>query len=231
LSEPLVSIIVPTLGRPRHLAACLDSIAATVVEPHEVVCVPVADDDETMTLLAGRDGAIRTVVQPERQGCVQAVNLGLRAASGTYLMQINDDCVLLPHTVANAVRFLEAPAHDRVGQAAFFHDSPFGRNVYAEIQVEDVRYAVHHVRGLCYANFGLARRELYQRLEYWDDRFFMYGADPDFSLKVWHEAKLTVTPCPGALIHHAQLDDERSRGERSRQSDDNRKLFEKWGLD
>jgi hypothetical protein len=59
----------------------------------------------------------------------------------------------------------------------------------------------------------------------------MYGADPDFSLKVWHEARLAVVPCPGALIHHAELQDERARLERGAQDDDNRKLFEKWNLD
>ncbi len=58
----------------------------------------------------------------------------------------------------------------------------------------------------------------------------MYGADPDFSLKIWHEAKLTVAPCPGALIRHLELNDARAMEERRRQDEDNRKLFTKWGF-
>jgi len=225
---PLVSIVVPTYERPAALARCLSSIASTVLAPHEVICVSVAGDEATADVIDGRP--VRHLVQERRGGFVEAANMGLRAAEGTFVTQINDDCVLMPHTIENAVRFLEAPAHEAVALCAFFHDSPVRRNVFAQIEVEGTWYYVCHVRGLCYANFGLARRGLYEQLGYYDDRYHMYGADPDFSLKVWHEAKREVRPCPGALVHHEELDDDRGRTERGRQADDNRKLFEKWGL-
>ena len=201
MAEPLVSIVVPTYRRPVALRVCLESIRATVKLPHEVIAVAVADDQPTLEVL--KSANVRLVIQPTRGGAVQAMNLGFRAARGAYLMQINDDCRLLPHSVANAVRFLEAPANSSIGLAAFFHNSPVRRNVHAQIQVEGIWYFVCHVRGLCYANFGLARRSLYAQLDYFDERYFMYGADPDFSLKVWHQAQLRVEPCPGALVHHA----------------------------
>jgi GT2 family glycosyltransferase len=212
---PVVSIIVPTFRRPVALQCCLASIESTVAIPHEVIAVAVANDEETIDVLGAR--GVQTLIQPERTGAVAAMNMGLRAGRGEYLLQINDDCELLPHSIANAVRFLEAPANGDIGQAAFFHDSPVRRNVHAQIQVEGIWYFVCHVRGLCYANFL-------------DERYFMYGADPDFSLKVWHEAKLRVEPCPGALIHHAELNDERGAAERGGQAEDNRKLFAKWNL-
>ncbi len=211
------------------LHACLRSIRHTVLMPHEAICVVVQGDDETETVARHNGAAV--IIQPTRAGMVNAANLGFRAAKGQYILQINDDCELLPHSVANALRFLEAPAHSHIGQAAFFHDSAVLRNVHQQIQVEGVWYFVCHVRGLCYANFGLAARSLYERLNFLDERFFMYAADPDFSLKVWHEAGLSVEPCPGALVHHAESNDERARIERPRQHDDNRKLFEKWQLD
>jgi GT2 family glycosyltransferase len=228
MADPLVSIVVPTYRRVVDLHMCLESIRATVRVAHEVIVVAVAEDEPTVAALRTLDA--RTIIQPTRGGAVQAMNLGFRAARGEYLIQINDDCELLPHSVANAVRFLEAPGHRDIGQAAFFHDSPVRRNVQAQIQVEGIWYFVCHVRGLCYANFGLARRSLYAQLGYFDERYFMYGADPDFSLKVWHEAKLRVEPCPGALLHHRELQDERAARERAQQHEDNRKLFEKWNL-
>jgi GT2 family glycosyltransferase len=230
VASPRISIIIPTLGRAESLRRCLDSIASTVRATHEVIGVCIADDAPTRQVLAERKA--ETIVQPTRGGYVQAANLGLRAAHGEYITILNDDCTLLPHSIDNAIRFLEAPAHgDRIGQAAFFHDTPVRRNVYQQIRIEDVDYRVCHVRGLCYANFGLARRTLYERLDYLDERYFMYGADPDFSLKVWHEAKLIVAPCPGALVHHEPADDDRAQNERARQAEDNGKLFAKWGLD
>jgi GT2 family glycosyltransferase len=229
MPTPEVSIVVPTYGRPDHLKRCLDSIRATVARSHEVICVSVAGDEATQAVIA--ESEVRHVVQPTRGGAVQAMNLGFRAAAGRYMMQINDDCEMMPYSIANAIRFLQAPGHEHIGLAAFFHNSPVRRNDYAQIMVEDLWYYVCHVRGLCFANFGLAERTLYERLGYFDERFFMYGADPDFSLKVWHEAKLAVEPCPGALVHHLELEDERGALERGAQQTDNAKLFEKWNLD
>jgi N-acetylglucosaminyl-diphospho-decaprenol L-rhamnosyltransferase len=231
MADPVVSIIVPTYQRPNDLAACVRSIAQTVSLPHEVICVAVAGDEPTLKSLRASQGSVRVIEQAQRGGAVQAMNLGFRAARGEFLIQINDDCTLLPHSISNAVRFLRAPAHAHIGQAAFFHDSPLRRNVFAQVQVENIWYFVCHVRGLCYANFGMARRTLYEQLGYFDERYFMYGADPDFSLKVWHEAKLSVVPCPGALIHHAELRDARGGAERDQQHIDNQKLFAKWNLD
>lgn len=228
MTDPLVSIVVPTCHRPRALDNCLRSIERTVRLPHEVIGVCLADDEATNVML--RQFEARVIEQPDRGGFVQAANLGFRSARGEYVIQINDDCELLPHSISNAVRFLEAPGHERVGLAAFFHNSPVSRNIYAQIQLDGEWYYVCHVRGLCYANFGLALRELYEQLGYFDGRYFMYGADPDFSLKVWHEAKLTVAPCPGALIRHQQFDDERAAEERVRQDEDNQMLFAKWRL-
>jgi GT2 family glycosyltransferase len=228
MTKPTVSIIVPTYQRPVALAACLDSIERTVDIAHEVICVAVEGDRPSLDAIGSRK--IRTVVQPTRGGAVQAMNMGFGAAQGEFVIQINDDCELLPHSIANAVRFLQAPAQRHIGQAAFFHDSPVRRNVHAQIQVEGSWYFVCHVRGLCYANFGMTRRTLHEQLGHLDERYFMYGADPDFSLKVWHEAKLRVEPCPGALIHHAELADERASAERAGQHADNQKLFAKWGL-
>ena len=137
----------------------------------------------------------------------------------------------MPHAIDNALRFVSVPAMRDVGQVAFFHDTPVRRNVHAEIHGEGTRYVVCHVRGLLFANFGMTRRDVLRRVGLYDERFRMYGADPDLSLKVWHDAGARVEACPGALIRHAELEDERAVAERAGAGADNRALFEKWGMD
>ncbi len=227
-TEPLVSIVIPTFRRPEALARCLSSVRANVPMSHEVICVTVAGDKPTEAIVA--TSGVRHIRQAERLGFVRAANAGFRAATGRWLLQLNDDCRLLPHSVGNAIRFLSVPAHATVGQAAFFHDTPVTRNVYQQIDLDGRTFRVLHVRGLCYANFGLVRRSLAERLGHFDERYRMYGADPDFSLKIWHEAAMEVRPCPGALVEHDELVDERSAEERPGQHDDNAALFLKWGL-
>ena len=115
-SDPLVSIVVPTVGRPEALTRCLNSIAATVTCSHEVICVTVDDDEATADALRGHP--VRTLVQSGRQGFVRAANAGFREARGEWLFQLNDDCRLLPHSVANAIRFLEVGRHHCRGHSA-----------------------------------------------------------------------------------------------------------------
>ena len=232
-SHPLVTFVIPSCQRAELLATCLDSIDATVGIPHEVICVTIRDDQPTQAMLAVRStsrGNLRNVIDATRTGVVRAANKGMRAATGEFIVQLNDDCRLMPYAIENALHMLRAPAHRDVGQLAFFHDTRVMRNVQQEITVDDVRYVVCHVRGLCFANFGIASRDLYERLGYFDERFHMYGADPDFSLKVWHEAGLRVLPCPGALVRHLEWVDDRAATERAAQRTDNLRLFEKWGL-
>lgn len=228
-ASPLLSIVVPTFGRPNALRRCLDAIERHAPADRETICVVVEGDEATLAALQGRE--VRIERQPTRGGFVQAANIGFRASRGRWLLQLNDDARVRPHAIGNAIRFLEAPAHrEVVGQAAFFHDTPTTRNVCQQLECDGRWFRVLHVRGLCYANFGLVRRELAERLGFYDERFRMYGADPDFSLKIWHEAGLEVRPCPGSLVEHDELADERAELERRAQGDDNALLWSKWGM-
>ncbi|MCZ6835162.1 MAG: glycosyltransferase family 2 protein, partial [Planctomycetota bacterium] len=147
MSDSLVSIVIPSYQRPESLRQCLTSIERHVDEPHETLVVYVADDEATARLAKQFD--VRLIEQPRRDGFVKAANLGFRQAKGRYLIQINDDCEVLPHSIANGVRFLEAPGHEGVGQAAFFHNSIVRRNIFAQIQLEEEWFYVCQVRGLC----------------------------------------------------------------------------------
>ncbi|MEM7229017.1 MAG: glycosyltransferase [Planctomycetota bacterium] len=229
MTEPTLSIVIPTIHRAPLLAQCLESVQETVQVGHEVICVTIADDEDTQDLLASHP-TVKNIIDPVRTGFVRAANHGFRASRGTFIVQLNDDCQLMPYAIENALHMLRARAHRDVGQLAFFHDSPVQRNIQQEIHVDGVRYVVCHVRGLCFANFGLSTRRLYESLGFYDEQFWMYGADPDFSLRIWHDAGLRVLPCPGALVRHHEWVDERSEDERAAQRDDNRKLFEKWDL-
>jgi GT2 family glycosyltransferase len=90
---------------------------------------------------------------------------------------------------------------------------------------------VYNVRGYPYANFGLLRRELLERLGYLDERYYFCGWDPDLSLKVQIDAGLKVIGCRRALIYHEELIDERKAEDLQRIVDaDNARLFGKWNL-
>jgi GT2 family glycosyltransferase len=227
-----LSIVVPTLNRAASLASCLASAQKAARCALEVIVVDGASTDSTPAVLhAARESLgdrLQVIREPKREGFVRAANKGFQAARGRYLMWLNDDARPLPGALDRAIEQLEFSPH-HVGMVALFHAAHGTRNVAFQAQHLGRSFHVLHVRGTLYANFGMARRSLFERLGHFDERYFLNGADPDFSLKVWH-AGLSVVPAFGALIDHDELADDRRETDRDRGAADNTNLFQKWDL-
>ena len=229
---PKLSIILPTCNRADLLRDCLKSIRQGVRIRHEVIVVDGASTDHTPALLQQElqtpGSSLRIIREPHREGFVRAANKGFRAARGQYLIWLNDDARLLPSSLDQAVQQLETSPPD-VGLLALFHRVNTTRSVAYETIRMGQAFKLLHVRGTLYANFGLGRRQTFEQLGHFDERFSFNGADPDFSLKIWH-AGLKVVPAWGALVDHDEHDDDRRTTDTPRGTDDNLKLFEKWDL-
>jgi GT2 family glycosyltransferase len=227
-----LSIVIPTTNRAASLASCLETIRTSVACAHEIIVVDGASQDQTPSVLqsarAIMEDRLQVIWEPRREGFVKAANKGFRAARGRYLTWLNDDARPLPGSFDLAIEHLEN-AGGRAGLAALFHSTHVERNVAIAARHVGRAFHVLHVRGTLYANFGLGRREMFQRLEYFDERYFLNAADPDFSLKVW-DAGFSVVPAHGALIDHDEVADERRRVDANSGAADNAKLFAKWDL-
>ncbi len=227
-----LSIVIPTCNRAALLRQALDSILATAHCAYEVVVVDGASTDETARVLESMesklDGRLRVVREPKREGFVRGINKGFRAARGEYMVWLNDDARPLTGALDGTLKQLRESPPD-VGLAAMFHRCGAKRSVAREVEHDGAMYRLMHVRGTLYANFGMARRELFHLLGYFDERYYLNAADPDFSLKVWMSG-LKVVPAEGAFIDHDEHADERRAGDEPRGQEDNARLFEKWDL-
>lgn len=132
----------------------------------------------------------------------------------------------LPGALDGAVHQLDrAPA--AVGLLALFHHWDRPRNIAYQMAHAGRTYRLLHIRGTLYANFALGKRDTYQRLDYFDERFYVCAADPDLSLKCWH-AGLRVEPAWGCIIDHDEHHDDRRAADSPCGHLDNEKLFAKW---
>lgn len=111
MSEPLVSIIVPTKNSAAILPRLLDSIRAQNYKPIEVIVVDNYSTDGEPELVRTRYPEARFFTQgPERN--VQR-NFGARQAQGEFVMFFDSDMELQPALVADCVR-LAAEGADAV---------------------------------------------------------------------------------------------------------------------
>ena len=113
---------------------------------------------------------------------------------------------------------------------AVYHNGNQSRNVLDSVSKGGERFSIYSVRGYPYANFGLLRRSLLERIGFADERYYFFGFDPDLSLKVQIDEGLLVVGCRRALVHHEEHHDERKLGDLDAGASDNAKLFAKWNL-
>ncbi len=227
--NPVVSIVIATCNRLDRLKRCIAGVRENVRIRHETIVVGGSIGDGTEEWLAGQPD-IRFVLEARREGATRAYNKGFRAAIGRYVMWLNDDSYPLAGAVEAAVRMIERPDLADVGMIAFYHNLDRTWNRLDSVEHDGVIYSIYNVRGVPYANFGLLRRELLERIGCLDERYYFCGWDPDLSLKVQREAGLKVIGCRQALVHHEELIDDRKKQDMSIIDEDNNKLFAKWKL-
>lgn len=226
---PTVSIVIGTYNRLDRLKRCIHGIREKVRIAHETIVVGGAASDGT-TQWCREQSDLVFIEEREREGATKAYNKGFRAARGRYVMWLNDDAVALPGSIEAAVRMIERPDMSDVGMVAFYHNFDRMRNRLDTVVHNGVEFSIYNVRGYPYANFGLLRRDLMERLGYLDERYYFSAWDPDLSLKVQLNAGLKVLGCREALIDHEELHDDRKTADLPALDRDNELLFAKWNL-
>jgi glycosyltransferase involved in cell wall biosynthesis len=100
MTEPSFSIIVPTYRRSEVLGQTIDALLATDYPPDkfEIIVVDDGDDPATREIVERAQGALvkMSLLQGRGQGAAAARNDGAKAASGDFLVFVDDDIVVPP---------------------------------------------------------------------------------------------------------------------------------------
>jgi glycosyltransferase involved in cell wall biosynthesis len=92
MTDPAVSVVIPTRGRPSLLLRAIRSVLAQSVRQFEIVVVLDGPDSGTETAVQTVDDSrIRVEVLPEQRGPAGARNAGVRAARAELIAFLDDD--------------------------------------------------------------------------------------------------------------------------------------------
>ena len=116
-----ISVVIVTYNSREVAAAAIDSILAhTRGVSYEIIVVDNASPDDTGAFVSQRyrqtaiaDGTLRVLHLPRNVGLSAALNHGVVASSGRYIMQLNPDCRFDSDTAAD-------PEHDPLSLLAAF---------------------------------------------------------------------------------------------------------------
>lgn len=115
-TDPLVSAVVPTYGRPKYLVEAIESVVAQTYDPLELIVVDDCSPDPIEPRLSAVDmsGLERVVVHrhDENRGANAARNTALNEATGKFVAFLDDDDYWRPEKVARQVATFRAAADE-----------------------------------------------------------------------------------------------------------------------
>lgn len=116
-APPLVTVVMPMRNEAQHVEACLESLLAQDYPHLEVVIVDGMSDDGSKAIVervAASDSRVRLLENPKRI-IPAAMNRGIRAARGTYIVRADCKSRYQPDYVRTCVHYLERDAAVNVG--------------------------------------------------------------------------------------------------------------------
>lgn len=114
MSEPLVSIIIPTYNRLNYVQRAVESALQQSYQNTEVWVIDDGSTDGTAEVLRGRYGERINYVWQENQDRSVARNLGLSLANGKYIAFLDSDDVWLPEKLSSQVQVMECPKSENL---------------------------------------------------------------------------------------------------------------------
>lgn len=233
-SELSVAVVIPSWNSAGLLPRCLDSLADQGAEL-ELLVIDNGSTDGSVELL--RERGVPHVSLPENVGFAAAVNLGAARTRAPMVLALNADTVLEPGAVGRLAAALAADSELGGVQPRILQLEPGGEGdperarLYSRGmalsadgrafeegagEAQDSRSAAaREVFGVCGAAC-LLRRELFERLGGYDERYFAFYEDVDLNVRariagwrfayvpeavVWHVGNaswLAEAPSPGA---------------------------------
>jgi glycosyltransferase involved in cell wall biosynthesis len=105
-----ISVVVPNFNGELYLPECLDSIVAQGYPNLELIVVDGASTDRSMEIVRSYGGAVSIAVSEPDSGQSDAINKGLRRATGEVVVYLNSDDVLEPGCLFTVGQFFASHA-------------------------------------------------------------------------------------------------------------------------
>jgi GT2 family glycosyltransferase len=216
----LTSVVIPVYNQVAFTRACLASIAEHTRAAHETIVVDNASSDGTSEYLErlSRDGSdLRVITNEANQGFTLAANQGMRAATGDYVVLLNNDTTVTPGWLTGLLHVAESDERigivgprimkpetglvQTIGGLIFRKggvQAPPGQGMPPDSPELQCPFEVQYVEGSCM----LIKRAVIDAIGYLDESFApAYYEDTDYCFRA-REAGFRVLYSPYSEIWH-----------------------------
>ena len=206
ISLTQISVIIVSFNAPCFLQVCLESVRDALKGLRgEIIVIDNASTDHNVEMIRQDFPEVELTANSENTGFSKAVNQGVKQARGEYILILNPDSVLPEDGLSKILAYAET--QENLGAVGCrFIDGTGALLPECKRNFPGIRSAVSKLFGLnwgYYADhidegevaqvevltgaFMLIRRELFNRMKGFDERFFMFGEDIDLSYRIHKE--------------------------------------------
>lgn len=193
----------------------------------EIIVVDNSSHDDSVAFLRSDYPEVTVLPNQQNLGLSGGVNIGLKAATGDYILLLNPDIIALPGSVAALLDFMRD--HDDVGLAGgqllspngklqyssfrfytpltvlyrrtFLGRTAVGRQTIRSFLMKDTNHREPHDADWLMGSCLMLRGAALQQVGGMDERFFLYFEDVDWCRRFW-EKGWRVTYVPSARFSH-----------------------------
>lgn len=228
-----LSVIILNYNSKDFLLPCLKGITEYTQDlDYEIIIVDNASNDGSVDYieqkLLPRFARLRLVRAASNRGYAAGNNLGIRAASGRYLLIMNPDIIIWDNALRRLVDFMEA--HPQVGLAGprllspdgslqyfcyrwptpavlLYRRTPLGRFSFARRAINHYlmmewnhndNRPVDWLQGSCL----LVRQSAMAKVGLMDERYFLYSEDTDWCRRFWQAGAEVWYLAEVEIIHY-----------------------------
>ena len=193
----MISIIIPNFNGKEHLKTCFDSIKNQTYKNYEIIFTDNNSTDESVKFTEDNYPEINLIKLDHNTGFARAVNEGIKNSKGEYVLLLNNDTECdkffleemlsgfksetTGSVACKMLNYSDRTKIDDAGDFIKFWGSPYARG-HSETdlgQYDNEEY----IFGAC-AGAAIYKREVFDKVGLFDEDFFAYYEDVDFSFRM-----------------------------------------------
>ena len=217
-----VSIVIPHWNNVDVLSECLESILNTDFENFETIVVDNASTDNSVASVRSNYPNVKLIENDKNYGYAGGCNIGAEAASGDFLIFLNNDTVQEKDWISNLIKtinsddkiaavqpkilnYYDRNVFDYAGGSGGHMDIycfPFARGRIFSFQENDE--GQYNNKEKCFWSSGtcfMVRRELFQKAGGFDESFFAHMEEIDLCWRLYAMG-FEVWVEPDSVVYH-----------------------------
>ncbi|MCK4257685.1 MAG: glycosyltransferase family 2 protein [Halanaerobiales bacterium] len=214
--DDYVDIVIVNYNTRLFLQKCIQSIRQSTHYPYHLIIIDNLSCDGSRAYLEKLNKKnIKIIFNSKNVGCAKAWNQGIREGKGKYVLFLNPDTVVVPGWLKKMVQCAEIDEQIAVVgnkqvnlQGVILHAGVVEKDGHAILRGTGEKDTADKfnqicdcidVCGACY----LIKRKYIEKIGFFDERFFMYAEETDYSFRA-RRLGYRVVYCPVTIIHHFQ---------------------------